>query len=293
MMFDPMYKQSDTFGVDLDLLLEAIVRRCGYDFRQYSRPSLVRRLSSRLASSNLTRLSEMIPLVLHDDRFLAQVVRACSITVTEMFRDPSFYLTLRRKVLPALEALETVKIWHAGCATGEEVYSLAILLAEEGLYDRSLIFATDFNGDALHTAQEGIYGLEAIRKGTRNYVASGGTGSLSDYYHAEYGSAKMQENLKANIRFSHHNLATDGVFGEMDLILCRNVLIYFGRALQDRVFSLFTESLHPNGFLCLGAKETLDLSDVRKGFDAVASKEKIYRKKAGAVCHATAEGVCP
>ena len=290
-MFDPMYKQSDTFGVDLDLLLEAIVRRCGYDFRQYSRPSLVRRLSSRLASSNLTRLSEMIPLVLHDDRFLAQVVRACSITVTEMFRDPSFYLTLRRKVLPALEALETVKIWHAGCATGEEVYSLAILLKEEGLYDRARIYATDFNADALHAAQEGIYPLMSIRKGTGNYVAAGCRSSLSDYYHAQYGSAKMQDSLKTNIRFSHHNLATDGVFGEMNLILCRNVLIYFGPTLQDRALTLFADSLHPEGFLCLGTKETLDFSSVQADFDAVAILEKIYRHKTGTACMTMTHGV--
>lgn len=289
-MFMNMREQSDTEAIELDLLLEAIQRRCGYDFRQYARSLVRRRLVSRLAASNLTHFAEMIPRVLHDERFLDDVLRALSITVTEMFRDPQVYLALRRDVIPALKALKTVKIWHAGCATGEEVYSLAILLKEEGLYDRARIYATDFNADALHTAQEGIYPPKAIKKGTRNYVASGGQGGLSDYYYAQYGSAKMQEGLKANIRFSHHDLATDGTFGEMNLILCRNVLIYFDRKLKNRACTLFTQSLHPGGFLCLGTKETLDFSDVRGDFEAVAPLEKIYRHKTDAPGKTMTEG---
>lgn len=216
-----------------------------------------------------------------------------------MFRNPHVYLALRRDVIPALKKLETVKIWHAGCATGEEVYSLAILLKEEGLYDRTRIYATDFNNDALYIAQQGIFPFKTIRQATANYVAAGGHGSFSDYYHAEYGSVKMHDALKSRIRFSNHNLATDGAFGDMDLILCRNVLIYFDRELQDSVFSLFTESLHPEGFLCLGIKETLDLAPVRASFDEVTDDARIYRHKGvassfqGTQSHAFAGGNTP
>ncbi len=184
---------------EIDLVLEAIRRTCGYDFRQYARASICRRLSNVQKRSNLTHCSEMIPKILHDTDFLDQVLRTLSITVTEMFRDPSFYLAFRRQVVPALSDLSSVKVWHAGCATGEEVYSMAILLKEEGLYDRARIYATDFNGAALYTAREGIYPLDAITKGTANYVAAGGQHSFSDYYHAEYESAKMQTCLKENI----------------------------------------------------------------------------------------------
>jgi len=218
----------------------------------------------------------MIPHIMHDGNFLEQVLRQLSITVTEMYRDPTFYLTLRTEVLPELQALPTLKIWHAGCATGEEVYSLAILLNEEGLYDRTRIYATDFNNNALQVAQDGIYSTESIKTGTANYISAGGRGSLSDYYHTEYGATKMQEFLKRNITFSHHNLATDGPFSDMNLILCRNVMIYFDRTLQQRVFSLFADSLYPDSFLCLGSRETLRFSDV-SGFEEVAPYDKIYR----------------
>lgn len=277
--------------IELDLVLEAIQRTCGYDFRHYARPSLHRRLAGLQKQSNLTHLAEMIPRILHDSQFLNQLLRTLSITVTDMFRDPSFYLAFRREVVPVLKTRPILKVWHAGCATGEEAYSLAILLKEEGLYDRARIYATDFNANALHTAQEGIYPLEAIKKGTENYVAAGGRCSFADYYHAQYGSAKMQDCIKTNTTFSHHNLATDGPFGDMDLILCRNVLIYFERTLQRRVFSLLADSLRPDGFLCLGMRETLDFSDVREGFEVVAPRDKIYRQKAGAPGLTAAEGV--
>lgn len=280
----------DIETVELDLLLEAIQRTCGYDFRQYARASIRRRLTQVMAQTGLTNLAEAIPRVLHDESFLDQAVKALSITVTEVFRDPQFYLTLRQEVVPALEPLDTLKIWHAGCATGEEVYSLAILLKEEGLYDRARIYATDFNANALHTAREGIYPVEAIKKGTRNYLAAGGQGSFSDYYHNEYGSAKMGESLKENISFFHHNLATDGIFGDVDLILCRNVMIYFDRELKSRVFSLFEDTLNTGGFLCLGSKESLEFSDVRQAFDDVAPLEKIYRLRAGILCKTAGEG---
>ncbi|MEO2048629.1 MAG: protein-glutamate O-methyltransferase CheR [Pirellulales bacterium] len=264
---------------ELELVLNAIQRTCRYDFRHYTRPSLHRRLTSLQTQSNLPQLADMVPWILHDANFLNQVLRTLSIAVTELFRDPSSYQTIRRKVVPTLKALPSLKIWHAGCATGEEVYSLAILLKEEGLYDRARIYATDFNNSSLHAAEKGIYSLETIRKGASNYLAAGGHGSFSDYYHAQYRSAKIQECLKENITFSHHNLVLDGSFGEMDLILCKNVMIYFDQSLKQRVYSLFSESLREGGFLCLGAKETLDFSYVRESFGRDVEEEKIYRKK--------------
>ncbi len=265
---------------ELDLVLEAIQQTCGYDFRRYARSSLRRRLSDLLDESTFTHLTDMIPPIRHDSNFLDQVLRRLSITVTEMFRDPAFYQALRTEVLPILRALPVLKIWHAGCATGEEVYSMAILLKEEGLYERARIYATDFNNNALQIAQEGIYSTEAIKTGTANYISAGGRGSFSEFYHAEYGATKMREALKRNITFSHHNLATDGPFSRMNLILCRNVMIYFDRTLQQRVFSLFADSLYPDSFLCLGSQETLRFSNVSNDFEEVSPDDRIYRHTA-------------
>jgi chemotaxis protein methyltransferase CheR len=265
---------------ELDLVLEAIQQTCGYDFRHYARPSLQRRLSDLADQSNCTHLADMVPHILHDGNFLDQVLRRLSITVTQMFRDPAFYEALRTDVLPVLRNLPVIKVWHAGCATGEEVYSLAILLKEEGLYDRARIYATDFNSQAVQVAQEGIYSMDAIKTGTANYISAGGRGSLSEYYHADYGATKINETLKSNITFSHHDLATDGPFSRMDLILCRNVMIYFDQSLQQRVFSLLADSLHPEGFLCLGTRETLRYSGVCGSFEEFAEDEKIYQRTA-------------
>ena len=267
--------------IEIDLLLDAVLQRYGYDFRNYARESLKRRLAHRLSLSALTHLSEMIPKILHDKAFFDAVLLDFSVTVTEMFRDPHVYLAIRKKVVPVLKTYPFVKIWHAGCATGEEAYSMAILLKEEGLYDRAHIYATDYNNRSLYTAQEGIYPLDGIKTHTANYAAAGGRSCLSDYYCARYGSVKMLESLKQNITFSYHNLVTDGVFGEMNLIVCRNVLIYFDSVLKSRVLSLFCDSLYPLGFLCLGAKETLDCSDLRDRFEEVEGKAKIYQGKPG------------
>jgi chemotaxis protein methyltransferase CheR len=216
--------------------------------------------------------------VLHDeaafDRFLCHM----SITVTEMFRDPPFYRQLRDSIIATLKTYPFIKIWHAGCATGEEAYSMAILLHEAGFLSRARIYATDFNKHSLETAQSGVYPAEKMAAYEANYRAAGGTGHFSDYYSAGYDLAKFKDFLKERITFSYHNLVTDGVFGEMNLICCRNVLIYFDRHLQNHALTLFDHSLRHGGFLCLGAKESLSFTVIRQQFTAVDGKQKIYRK---------------
>ncbi len=267
----------DVEQIETDALLEGIFRRWGYDFRHYARASLTRRLKRRLLRTKLTHLSEMLPRLLHDEVFFNRLLKDLSVTVTEMFRDPDFYAALRKHIVAVLKTYPFLKIWHAGCATGEEVYSMAILLKEEGLYDRSQIYATDYNNQSLQTAREGVYPIDGIRAYTANYQAAGGTASFSDYYHAKYGSAKMDDALRRNVTFAHHNLVTDGVFGEMNLIVCRNVLIYFDATLQDRVLSTFCESLCHRGFLCLGNKESIEFSAVGDRFDTIDAKQRIFR----------------
>jgi len=268
----------ETETIELDLLLEGIHRRWGYDFRSYARASLKRRITKCMEDVGLDHLSEMVPRVLHDKAFFDAFLKNLSVTITEMFRDPTFYRALRKHLVDHLKTYPFIKIWHAGCATGEEAYSMAILLQEEGLLGRATIYATDYNDQALDRAKGGMYALEKIQQYTANYVASGGTQSFSDYYRARYGSAKMDPALTERITFSHHNLVTDGVFGEMNVVICRNVLIYFDKTLQNRTLALFADSLCRRGFLCLGSKETLEFSSVSNSFESVAKKEKIYRK---------------
>ena len=265
--------------IEIDLLLEAIYRRYGCDFRSYARASIERRTRQFLSQSGCESVSEMIPTVLKDREFFSRLVRYFSIPVTEMFRDPLFYQAIREKAVPLLKTWPYFKIWHAGCATGEEVYSLAIVLKEEGIYDRSTIYATDFNDESLARAREGIYKIEKIREATKNYQKAGGKASLSEYYHARYDAAAMDEMLKKRIVFSNHNLASDSIFGEMHLVLCRNVLIYFDRNLQNLVLKLFTESLVNGGFLCLGTKEDLQFTDVNGRYEVVDRKARIYKKR--------------
>ncbi|MCZ8518619.1 MULTISPECIES: CheR family methyltransferase [Paenibacillus] len=264
--------------IEVDLLLEAIYRGYGYDFRGYARSSLMRRLHHIRQKAGAERIVDLIPKVLYDEAFLNRFLLDMSVTVTEMFRDPEFFYELRTKVIPVLKTYPFVKIWHAGCATGEEVYSMAILLQEEGFYDRVQIYATDMNAESLAAAQEGIYSQEIMRKYTANYQKSGGRTSFSDYYHAKYSMAKMNDSLRKNIVFTQHNLVTDESFGEMHLILCRNVLIYFDRNLQDKVLGLFGRSLNHRGFLCLGSKESMDFADNGDQFEAVVPKWRIFRK---------------
>lgn len=265
--------------LEIQLLLEAIYRKYGYDFREYSLAHTKRRLEYRRAIEGMSNYSQMQHKVINDARFFDQMLLDLSINVTEMFRDPWFYKKVRELIIPHLQTYPFVKIWHAGCSAGQEVYSMGIMLEEEGMKDRAQIYATDFNEAILEKAKKGIYPMDLVRQYTTNYQAAGGNASFSDYYIADYDSVIMKLALRDKMLFTPHNLATDGVFGEMNVIFCRNVLIYFNRELQNRVFKLFYDSLVPGGFLCLGSKESLRFSDIADKFDLVSEKEKIYRKK--------------
>jgi chemotaxis protein methyltransferase CheR len=221
----------------------------------------------------------LIPKVIHDETFFSRLARHFSITVTEMFRDPFVYQAVREKVVPLLKTWPHFKVWHAGCATGEEVYSLAIVLKEEGVYDRATIYATDFNDESLSRARQGVYEIDKMREATANHQRSGGKASFSEYYHARYGAAALSESIKERVTFANHNLASDAVFGEMHLVFCRNVLIYFNRDLQNRVLRLFSDSLVHGGFLCLGTKEDPRFNDVADRYEVVDRKARIYRRK--------------
>jgi chemotaxis protein methyltransferase CheR len=266
-------------NTEIDLLFESVFRIYGYDFRNYNKAHIRRRILHRITNLKLESVSQFQHFVLHSEGYFDQLLRDLSINVTEMFRDPGFYRSMRNEVLPILKTYPYLKIWHAGCSTGEEVYSLAILLQEEGLYDRTLIYATDFNPDVLETAKKAIYPLSRIKEYTLNYQASGGTHSFSDYYIANYDSAIFNPSLKKNVVFAEHNLVTDSVFAEVNLIICRNVLIYFNKDLQNKVVNLFTDSLVKGGFLGLGSKENLMFTDVYDLFQVIDHKEKIYKKK--------------
>lgn len=270
---------SEIENIEISLLLEAIFQRYGHDFRQYARGSISRRIEHFLIDLGYARISEMIPRLLWDEAFFERLVSLFSITVTEMFRDPLTYRCLREKVFPLLRTYPFIKIWHAGCATGEEAYSLAIALREEALYERATIFATDFNDTALKIAKEGIYPLDNVKQFTKNYQEAGGLASFSHYYQAHYDHIAVSQPLKENITFANHNLTADGVFGEMHLIMCRNVLIYLDKALQERVLKLFNESLIYGGFLCLGSAESLDFTGVQQDYKVISETCKIYQKK--------------
>lgn len=278
MSFDSKNK-NQTINIEIDLILQAIFQKYGYDFRNYSKAHVKRRLLNRISTSNLQSISELQHKVLHDQEYFEILLRDLSINVTEMFRDPGFYLAMRKEVLPILKTYPFFKVWHAGCSTGEEVYSFAVLLKEEGIYDRAQIYATDFNRDVLEIAKKGIYPIDRIKEFTANYQAGGGTQSFSDYYMANYNSVIYDQSLKKNLVFAEHNLVTDSVFAEANLIICRNVLIYFNKELQNRVVTLFNDSLINGGFLGLGSKETLQFTNQAKNFDIINSDEKIYKKR--------------
>jgi len=271
-------RKEDLEDIEVALVLDAIHKRYGHDFRNYSRVSVKRRLRSALAKTKYSKISEMIYPLLHDELFFETLLYDLSITVTEMFRDPEFFKALREQVIPLLKTHPFIRIWHAGCATGEEVYSLAILLKEEGFYERATIFATDFNDVALARAKEGIYPIDRMKDYTANYQRSGGTGSFSQYYTTGYDSAILEPSLGKNIAFANHNLVTDGIFSEVHLILCRNVLIYFNKALQNRVLKLFRDSLAHGGVLALGSKEGLHFSEVNDDFKSLSPRWKIFKK---------------
>jgi chemotaxis protein methyltransferase CheR len=271
--------EPDIQNLEIDLILESLLRRYGYDFRHYARATLKRRLEKRLQSSGFRHLSEMLPGLLRDRAFVDLLLRDMSVVVTEMFRDPDFFKTVRTTVVPHLRTWPFLKVWHAGCATGEELYSMAILFGEEELYERTRFYATDFNNDALSTAREGIYPLDRVEKFARNYRRSGGMASFSDYCLARYRSAMLKPSLRERVTFANHNLVTDGVFGDMNMVVCRNVLIYFDKTLQNRVLELFRDSLCHLGFLCLGNKETLEFSSVVDDFEIIDRQQRIYRKR--------------
>ncbi len=268
----------DNEDLELVLLIEAIKLKYGYDFKEYSRAHIKRRVKARLVKSNISSISELTHKLIYDEVFFKEVLLDFSINVTEMFRDPDFFKEIRERIFPILESYPLIKIWHAGCSSGEEVYSMAIMLKEYGIYDRCQIYATDFNSKILQRAKDGIYSLELMKEYTKNYIAVGGEKSFSDYYIAKYDSVIIESDIKKNITFAEHNLVTDGKFGEMNLIICRNVMIYFDKALQNRVNKLFSDSLLKGGYLCLGTKETLKYFDGYDDFSEVSEELKIYKK---------------
>ena len=273
--FDFKHNNED---IEISLFIDAIKKKYGYNFSEYSRAHIKRRIKNRLVKSKMNNILELTHNVLEDEVFFREVLLDFSINVTEMFRDPQFFKYIRESIMPVLESYPQIKVWHAGCSSGEEVYSMAILLKECGLYDRCQIYATDFNEKIIEKAKTGIYSREAIKKYTKNYILAGGTQSFSDYYMVKYDHAILELDLKKRITFAQHNLVTDGSFGEMNLIICRNVLIYFNRGLQNRVDKLFSDSLIKGGYLCLGSKETLIYSDVIEKFDTISEEFKIYCK---------------
>jgi chemotaxis protein methyltransferase CheR len=265
--------------IEIDVLLEALHQHYGYDFRNYAKASITRRIKGLVTKYKLKYISELIPLLLHDRKKFKYFVYDLSIPVTEMFRDHQFFLSIRKNVIPFLKTYPHVKLWHAGCATGEEVYSMAIMLTEENMYKRTTLYATDFNDLALEKAKEGIYELSNAKLYTQNYQKSKGEKSFGDYYYAEYESMILEKNLKKNLVFSNHNLTVDSVFSEVQLVMCRNVMIYFDKQLQNKVLELFTEALVPGGILALGSKETLSFSSVADLYEPIDKKWKIYKKK--------------
>jgi chemotaxis protein methyltransferase CheR len=265
--------------IELNSLLDALYQKYGCDFRQYSKAHLARRISNRMSLSGFDSVKKLQDAAVHHEYFASQLLQDLSITVTEMFRDPAFYIALREKVIPILRTYSFLKIWHAGCSTGEEVYSMAILLKEEGLYDKTTIYATDFNQRALENAKEGIISNDKMKAYTLNYQKAMGKESLGNYYTSQYERAIMHNSLKKNIVWANHNLVTDGVFAEVHLILCRNVLIYFEPKLQNRVQHLFLDSLTNGGILCLGSKESLRFTDVSDSYTDLDKKQRIFKKK--------------
>jgi chemotaxis protein methyltransferase CheR len=276
----PTSYDRDLERIEIELLLEGVYRHYGFDFRGYAYSSLKRRLWKRMEAEGLTRVSAFLDRVLHDPAAMEKLLLDLSINVTAMFRDPGFYLAFREKVVPLLRTYPFIRIWHAGCSTGEEVYSMAILLQEEGLYDRARIYATDINEVVLQRARTGIFPLEKMQEYTQNYVRAGGTRSFSEYYTALYDGALFDASLSRNVVFSQHNLVTDGSFAEFNVIVCRNVMIYFDRALQGRVHSLFHESLTRFGILALGSKETLRFTGFEDHYEVLDTREKLFRRRA-------------
>ena len=275
-----MKPQLHATDIELRMLIEAVYLQYNYDFRDYTGASQKRRVLHALREMDCPTISALQAKVMHDPAAFSQLLQYLTIPVTEMFRDPSFYLSLREQVMPFLKTYPSLKIWVAGCSTGQEVYSMAIMLREEGLLERAIIYATDINPQSLETARRGVFPLEHMQLYTENYQAAGGKTAFSNYYTAAYGGARFDQSLVENVTFADHSLSTDSVFSETHLISCRNVMIYFNRKLQNRVFGLFHESLCHRGFLGLGSKETIDFSAYASAFEPLVKAERIYRKVA-------------
>lgn len=269
---------NDLEVIEIELLLEGIYRYYGYDFRNYAFSTSRRRILYRMMKEGLSSISKFQDVVLHNPKVMKSLFKDFTIPVTEMFRDPGFFKMFRCKVVPLLRNLPLIRVWHAGCATGEEVYSMAILLYEEGLYDKTIIYATDMNEDVLNIAKAGKYSLKKMKLYTSNYFNSAGNNAFSEYYNVFNGVAKFHDFLKKNIVFSQHNLATDSSFNEFNVIICRNVMIYFNSLLQENVFKLFYESLTPSGVLGLGGKETIKFNRYSKYFKELDQREKLYQR---------------
>lgn len=267
--------------IEQRLLLDAIYHRYHYDFRDYAQASLKRRLQSALTQFSCKTLSQLQDRVLHEPAVFTGLLQFLTVQVSDMFRDPSYFLALRNEVVPILRTYPSIKIWVAGCSAGEEVYSLAILLHEEGLLDRALIYATDINPHALRAAEQGVFDLDRVAAFTANHARAGGRSSLSDYYTARYGRVVFDKALREHMVFSDHSLATDSVFAEVHLVSCRNVLIYFERDLQNRALGLFHDALVHRGFMGLGSRESIRFSAQADNFDDFVLDDRIYRKKAG------------
>jgi chemotaxis protein methyltransferase CheR len=269
---------ADLERVEMQLLLEGIYQHYGYDFRGYALASLKRRLWRRAHAEGLSTLSGLQDRVLHDPGAMERLLHDLSINVTSMFRDPSFYAAFRDGVVPLLRTYPFIRIWNAGCSTGEETFSLAILLMEAGVMDKTRIYATDINDRVIDMARSGRFPLERMRDYTANYLRAGGQEEFSRYYTAEGDQASFTPELCNRVVFANHNLVSDGPFNEFNVIVCRNVMIYFGKALQDRVHNLFYESLETFGVLALGHKESIRFTPHEQCFEELSSKERLYRK---------------
>jgi chemotaxis protein methyltransferase CheR len=278
---DLVRPSGDLERIETALLLEGIYQHYGFDFRGYAWASLRRRLWRRAQAEKLGSLSALQERVLHDPATMERLLLDLSINVTSMFRDPTFFAAFREKVVPLLRTYPFVRIWNAGCSTGEETYSLAIILREEGLYDRARIYATDINDRVLEHARSAAYPLDRMRDYTENYIRAGGTASFSEYYQADGEHARFDPALLDQIVFAQHNLASDNAFNQFNVIVCRNVMIYFGRPLQDRVHNLFYDSLERFGVLALGHKESIRFTGHESRYEELDKHEKLYRKIGG------------
>jgi chemotaxis protein methyltransferase CheR len=271
-------ERDDVDEIELGLLLEGVYRRYGFDFREYAPASLRRRVWRRVHAEGVSTISALQDRLLHDPACMERLLLDLSINVTAMFRDPTFYVAVREKVVPLLRTYPFTRIWIAGCSTGEEVYSLAILLLEEGVYERARIYATDINESVLDRARAGVFPLDKMREYTQNYIKAGGQRAFSEYYLAKYDGAQFQRSLVENVVFAQHNLVSDRSFNEFNVIVCRNVMIYFDRALQDRVHRLFYDSLAMFGVLALGAKESIRFSPFEDSYEDLDANERLYKK---------------